>query len=305
LRKIAAILGGLALVVLLAELGFRAAGYFVRPGDAAPDPAAYRILCVGDSSTYGLGASDRERLGYPGQLQRMLSGANATPVQVVNLGLPGINSSQALAVLESNLGRYRPQLVIVLAGVNDPWNTTGSRILMFYPAGFFRALALRARYYVENLRLFRFVKLTLLHRPNRFDAETVAGNDERMPDRREQRDALYRELKENFASMRRAAEREGASILFLEYHADGWSNPEVEIHRIYRELGLPFVPLHDFFRELDRRREPIRSEDRWHPNDEGYRLLAERISNYLDGKLPIRAPRYPEVEDAPWPAGGR
>jgi hypothetical protein len=67
---------------------------------------------------------------------------------------------------------------------------------------------------------------------------------------------------------------------------------------VLAELGFSFVPLHEFFRELDRRQRPIRSDDAWHPNDEGYRLLAERISTFLDGKLPIRAPRFAEVEDA-------
>jgi lysophospholipase L1-like esterase len=301
-RRIGAVLCGLVLAVVLVELGFRAAGALLHPVDVAPDAAAYRILCIGDSSTYGLGSSDRERQSYPSQLQRILSSANASRVQVVNLGLPGINSSQALDVLESNLERYRPNLVIACAGVNDPWNMTGSHLLTHYRAGFFRKIELRARYWIENLRIYRFVKLCLRGRKRRFDAETVASNDELMPDRREQRAALALELKENLGAMRLAAEEHGASIVFLEYHSDGWSNPEIEIHRIYRELQLSFVPLHDYFRELDRQGRPIRSEDAWHPNDEGYRLLAERVSNYLDGKLPIRAPRFPEAEDATAPA---
>src|SRR5262249_9907780 len=158
---------------------------------------AYRILCIGDSSTYGLGASDRERQSYPSQLQRILSGANASRVQVVNLGLPGINSSQALLVLESNLDRYRPSLVLACAGVNDPWNMPGSHLLTHYRAGFFRRMELRAWYWIENLRICRFVKLCLRGRRRRFDAETVAFNDEMMPDRREQRAALYLELRDN------------------------------------------------------------------------------------------------------------
>jgi lysophospholipase L1-like esterase len=301
-KRIGAVLCGLVLAVVLVEVGFRAAGAFLHPVDVAPDAAAYRILCVGDSSTYGLGSSDRERRSYPSQLQRILSSANASRVQVVNLGLPGINSSQALAVLESNLDRYRPNLVLACAGMNDPWNMTGSVLPTHYRAGFLRTVLLRARYGIENLRICRFVRLCLRGRKRRFDAETVALNDELMPDRREQRAALDLELEENFGAMRRAAEEHGASIVFLEYHADGWSNPEIEIHRLYRELQLAFVPLHDYFRELDRRGAPGRSDDAWHPNDEGYRLLAERISNYLDGKIPIRAPRFADAEDAAPPS---
>ncbi len=83
--------------------------------------SAPRVLCIGDSYTYGLGAPSRET-SYPGALaellrQRMGDGAP----QVVNAGWPGQNSNDALRKLDAQLRDNRPVLVCVLLGMNDTW----------------------------------------------------------------------------------------------------------------------------------------------------------------------------------------
>ncbi|MCR4316917.1 MAG: GDSL-type esterase/lipase family protein [Planctomycetes bacterium] len=77
-----------------------------------------RILCVGDSYTYGIGAPYGE--SYPDQLEKILS--KDFSVDVVNLGNPGCNSSMVVADFKENLDTYRPQIVFALIGVNDSWN---------------------------------------------------------------------------------------------------------------------------------------------------------------------------------------
>jgi len=50
-----------------------------------------RILCLGDSFTYGLGSGNNQ--DYPSQLQRLLDQDNRN-ITVINQGIPGMNSSR-------------------------------------------------------------------------------------------------------------------------------------------------------------------------------------------------------------------
>ena len=83
----------LVLVEILLDLG---AAFNSWRGDrrfAGSTGGQHRVLCVGDSNTYGLyvGAAD----AYPGRLQALLGDS----VAVVNLGYPGNNSSSLSAYL--------------------------------------------------------------------------------------------------------------------------------------------------------------------------------------------------------------
>ncbi len=81
------------------------------------------ILCIGDSYTYGLGASAEDK-SYPGVMQATLAQTTRSgpAVHVVNAGWPGRNSRDALLHLEQQLRTHRPELVFVLVGLNDTWS---------------------------------------------------------------------------------------------------------------------------------------------------------------------------------------
>lgn len=69
------------------------------------------IVCFGDSITYGQGAGEGE--DYPSGLRR-LSG-----VRVVNAGMPGDTTNEALLRIDSDVLPKDPYLVIVEFGAND------------------------------------------------------------------------------------------------------------------------------------------------------------------------------------------
>jgi lysophospholipase L1-like esterase len=89
-------------------------------------PAAWlgltrRVLCLGDSDTYGVWLADRGQT-YPAQLERLWNAANgAVRIEVLNLGYPGTNSSQTRRYLAAMLETFRPDVVIVQVGNNDDW----------------------------------------------------------------------------------------------------------------------------------------------------------------------------------------
>ncbi|NRF68859.1 arylesterase [Aquincola sp. S2] len=74
-------------------------------------PAGAVVLALGDSLTHGTGAAPDE--SYPAQLAQ-LSGW-----QVVNAGVPGDTSAQALERLPALLAEHAPRLVLVGIGGND------------------------------------------------------------------------------------------------------------------------------------------------------------------------------------------
>lgn len=75
-------------------------------------PAGATVLALGDSLTFGTGASSPDA-SYPAVLAR-LTGWN-----VVNAGVPGDTSQGALARLPELLQQHAPALVLVSIGGND------------------------------------------------------------------------------------------------------------------------------------------------------------------------------------------
>lgn len=80
-------------------------------GKEHPLPAGSVVVALGDSITQGVGAS--EQSAWPANLAR-LSGW-----RVINAGVSGDTSTQALARLPALLQEYKPALVIVSIGGND------------------------------------------------------------------------------------------------------------------------------------------------------------------------------------------
>lgn len=76
-----------------------------------PVPPGATVLALGDSLTYGTGATPET--AYPAVL------AGLTGWNVINAGVPGHTSAQALERLPALLAEHQPALVIVSIGGND------------------------------------------------------------------------------------------------------------------------------------------------------------------------------------------
>ncbi|MCB9662971.1 MAG: tetratricopeptide repeat protein [Alphaproteobacteria bacterium] len=117
-QRLGSVLFGTLVLLLVSEAGFRAAGVYLRfhrPVDEAP----YTILCEGDSFTYGIGG-----ISFPEQLEELLNErVGRRAFRVVNKGVPGLNTAMLADELEGHLRETRPDVVIVLAGENNSWNS--------------------------------------------------------------------------------------------------------------------------------------------------------------------------------------
>ena len=94
-------------------LGLRG-GEIARP----KPPGTYRVLAVGDSCTFGSGAGSADT--YPAQLERQLGTLRPDlGFEVLNAGVPGFTSYQALRYLEIEGFDLQPDAVLFGTGVND------------------------------------------------------------------------------------------------------------------------------------------------------------------------------------------
>ncbi|TAJ18113.1 MAG: hypothetical protein EPO68_08370, partial [Planctomycetota bacterium] len=122
--RVLALAAGALVALVLLELGLRIAADSIAPQRRAGDDAAAagerRILCFGDSNTYGIHLEAHE--SYPAQLQQLLDCAPSNPWRVVNLGFPGMNSAEVRADFARDLDRFRPEIAIVWIGINDTWS---------------------------------------------------------------------------------------------------------------------------------------------------------------------------------------
>lgn len=90
-----------------------------------------RILCFGDSLTYGTTLRAPEGWaalaaveGYVPKLRRLLNGEYGEGIQLINSGVGGETSTEGLERLKRELGLYRPELVLILEGAVDIGGTS-------------------------------------------------------------------------------------------------------------------------------------------------------------------------------------
>lgn len=150
-QKIALVAGSIIFTVILLELALRLGGFIVlsirdranRIDLSRKDE--YRVLCVGESTTY---CGDRS-YAYPRQLQTILNervpGKSFT---VINKGKPGCSTAYIVSQMEGWIEKYRPDMIVAMMGIND---TAASHREHEKVGG--------SRRWVEDLRVYKVVAL--------------------------------------------------------------------------------------------------------------------------------------------------
>jgi lysophospholipase L1-like esterase len=93
------------------DLGFRDG-----PVSIPKPPSQYRILSLGESSTWGHGVRAEET--YSAVLQRILN-RSGQEVRVINAGIPAYTVQQSAVFLEEEGARLQPDVVLVYHQTND------------------------------------------------------------------------------------------------------------------------------------------------------------------------------------------
>ncbi len=89
-----------------------------------------RIICLGDSVTFGLGVDNEDT--YPYYLENFLQDKYKNKkIEVLNAGIPGFSSDQGLFLFKRNCLYLKPDLVLISFGINDyvrPLNQTIQKV---------------------------------------------------------------------------------------------------------------------------------------------------------------------------------
>ena len=121
LGRAAAAFGGVLCALIISELALRTGGWMYArwrlPAPVTRRSGQVRILCIGDSFTFGIGAP--KGMSYPEQLQRRFDSDFPGEVAVVNGGVPGSNSTAVYNRLRRDFDLDHPDIVVVMDGAND------------------------------------------------------------------------------------------------------------------------------------------------------------------------------------------
>ena len=157
-QRIILIILGIFLCVSLLEIGLRIGGFIFfslqehRNRVSLKKNGEYRIMCLGESTT-ALGGEN----SYPSQLEVLLNERHTgIKFSVINKGVCGIKTSEIANELESNIDKYRPNMILTMIGIND-------RDAAHLPYEDADAVASRNKQFLNNFKTYNLFKLICLH----------------------------------------------------------------------------------------------------------------------------------------------
>ncbi len=167
-KRIGAIFLGLLICLLVLEVSLRVVGvYYANKSESDTDEttdAKTGILSIGDSVTFGIGASFDK--SYPAQLEEMLNSLeDGGKYNVINRGRPAQNSAQLLSRLEQQLEAFRPDIVTILIGAQNQANYYGYQDYLVRK-GKKVSLLYRIHNILDHIRVYKFFRLLILHNTN-------------------------------------------------------------------------------------------------------------------------------------------
>jgi len=134
-----------------------------------------RILCIGDSHTWGFGSSSDE--SYPSQLEMLINSSGKRKCQVINAGIPGMNSAMIAEELVKKVNVYAPDIVIVNGGSNNCWNRTSlSKHYNTNKGQTFGGQKIKENIFsfIYNMRIYKLVNILIInHRKSRYSCKPV------------------------------------------------------------------------------------------------------------------------------------
>lgn len=251
-------------------------------------PTEYRIAALGDSTTFGKGV--HESHSWPRQLERMLAielGRDWRPV-VANLGVNGYSGATYDLIFNEIGVSLRPNLVVVGYNLNDfPNAIRAVDQAIFVERASRRLLSQDLRDFLGRFAAYRWARQAYYHLHRREDwqeAEDFARSSAEDPLDSE----VWEQQKSYLASIQKGADKVGAkmAVFLFPYESQVYLDvfDETPIERLKEacdELSVPFVDLAGEFRKAARAKNPpfelFLWGDRYHPNAEGYHIVARTI----------------------------
>lgn len=258
-----------------------------RPLTAKP-PGRFRVVCLGDSVTFGYRIPrvaprspadyDPRWLPYPRLLEEKLRGRHpGRDVEVVAMAVPGYTSHQGLAWFRQEERRLDADLVTVCYGWNDI-NRLGAT----------DAAAMDTRPVPLLMRRAVLRSQALMHAGRRLRSVPSSPTAEVGPPPMRVPLAAY---VANQLEIARLAAAGGAAVVFIgPVYRDRVSHPpegdEIAAHRAaLRETasrhGIPYLEIPELTEDAAPENTSL-FEEHIHPNHKGHRLMADRLYAFLE-----------------------
>ncbi|MBI4846587.1 MAG: hypothetical protein HY810_09015 [Candidatus Omnitrophica bacterium] len=283
------LLGIFACSLIFAELALRFAGavYGKIPRLAKLNKQEYTIVCLGDSFTYGWGL-DRDKT-YPAQLEKMIKADTGMfpEVSVINLGVPGTNSSQVLQTIQGLLKQaIKPDMVIILVGANDAWNFARSNISGVAHMPALEAAIVKGKIFFSEFRIYKLIQTIMLNIKGRtfeldrdvFDQIAESGPIDRQ---------LINELVSfNLKRIIKLLRKENIEVVLHSYPRGG-PLEQGFYQDVSAQFGVIYVDHYQDFREKirDNKMTEVFLYDNSHPNETGCAIIAKNIFTAIKGGI--------------------
>lgn len=217
--------------------GFQGAGF-----ETAKRAGALRVVCMGNSSTFGWGAPPDS--SYPRLLERELEERLARDVEVINAGVPGYSSIQGLAFLEREIIPLSPDILTLSFGANDGHRTARSDAeLMKERAGIVGAVQ-EAMGHSDIYRVLRYAIVSQKVKGELARSERATHHMGRR--------VLPAEFKAALAQAVLLARNAGIGVVFLELmpSEEEWDPYKRALLMLSGDLGVPVVWSDGLFEEF-------------------------------------------------------
>lgn len=231
-----------------------------------PKEGVIRIICLGDSITFGLGVNHED--AYPQELENLLNtGMSPQKFEVINAGILGHSSLQGLRFLKKEILNYHPGIITVCYGQNDfdwpfPINKVDKQI-QIQPS-----LIVRLQNFINISKVYQLLSKVLLTVRLKIDNSgqifSYALHSQRVSEE---------DMADNLSEMIDTAEANGIILLLI--NATGGRAAEV-IEFTANKKSVPFVNA-GIIKERDRHL----LIDGCHPNHEGHKVIAGLIYEKL------------------------
>lgn len=271
--------------------------------DIGPKPTnGFRILCVGDSVTFGfrvpMAFPDKPRefdhalFPYPGLCEKRLQAANPNrQIEIIPLAVPGYTSYQGLNLLRREIDRLKPDVVTACFGWNDVC---------------LRSLPDRQSMPIDRLHVIARTLMchsqALIHfsRWQRRKQTKMNHGPEARPVPRVSREDYVANL---LAISKLAHEHGAQSVLIGTVYRDARSNPpEAKLVREYRDALREAAAANDTaYLQVDQLIETnYPANDRLfgetiHPNAAGHELMADALLKFLAARAMLDSLQLPET----------
>jgi hypothetical protein len=253
-----------------------------------PKPAGVRrIVCLGDSFTWGVGILFDD--AWPQRVERTLSRTRRETWEAVNLAEPGMNAVEQVSRLESEGFGYGPDVVVMAWVLNDSEDEDAAE-------------ARRARDWAEDERreptlADAFAARSALFRLVRTRLHATVENRKRLSGYR----SMYADAYPGWVKARRALAAMGGAcrargVPFVVVIFPLFANPldarypfaelHAKVAQVAGEAGARVVDLLPHYSKVDWRLLVVNGSADEHPNEIAHRIAAQAIVRAMDEVVP-------------------